>query len=246
MKSGFTMSEVLITIGIIGIIAAMTFPFLIQGYRKSVTETELRKAISMLNQAILLSSVKNDSPENWAIENGAQDTFKMYIAPYLEVEHECELQLIDNPKDICNNTLYNSKGTKIKNDGNQRNKKYILKNGIAFSFDSGSTIGTTQRRGVFYIYLETGASRYILGKNVFTVNLIVNDFKKYIVTGTMDYSPNKTFCSGMKSRTQMIELCENGSSNTAGGGEGYTKAITCTAMIECNNYKIPKDYPIKF
>lgn len=246
MKNGFTMAEVLITLGIIGIVAALTFPALIQGYRKSVVETELRKAISMLNQAILLSSIKNDSPENWAIKNGDNDTFKMYIAPYLEIAHECRLGKIDNPKDICCNEMYNSKGTKIDIAGDQRNKKYILKNGIAFSFSGAATIGTTQRRGTFYIFLETGAGRYILGKNLFTVNLIVDDFKKYLVTGTMDYPKNKSFCDSLSSRAALIEMCENGSSNTSEGTQGYARAISCTAMIECNNYRIPKDYPIKF
>lgn len=42
MRKVFTMAEVLITLGIIGIVAAMTFPAMIQGYRKAVVETELR------------------------------------------------------------------------------------------------------------------------------------------------------------------------------------------------------------
>ena len=198
----------------------------------------------MLNQAILLSSVKNDRPENWGIENGAGDTFKRYIAPYLEVEHECELKKIDNPKDICNNTIYNSKGTEVY--ANNIDSKFILKNGIAFAFYGGKTSYTTQRRGVFIIYLETGANRYVMGKNVFTVNLIIDDFKKYLVTSTMDYPKNKTFCSGLKTRAQMIDLCERGTGSSINGNEGYTPSITCSALIECNNYRIPKDYPIKF
>lgn len=52
MKKAFTLAEVLITLGIIGVIAALTLPGLIQGYRKKVTETALKKAYSQLSQAL--------------------------------------------------------------------------------------------------------------------------------------------------------------------------------------------------
>ncbi len=37
----FTLAEVLITLGIIGIVAAMTIPNIINGYNKKVVETRL-------------------------------------------------------------------------------------------------------------------------------------------------------------------------------------------------------------
>ena len=49
---GFTLAEVLITLGIIGVIAAMTIPQLINGYQKSVVENKLKKFYSMINQAL--------------------------------------------------------------------------------------------------------------------------------------------------------------------------------------------------
>ncbi len=39
MKNGFTLAEVLITLGIIGIVAAMTMPALIANYQKKVLVT---------------------------------------------------------------------------------------------------------------------------------------------------------------------------------------------------------------
>lgn len=244
MKNSFTLSEVLITLGIIGIIAAMTLPNIIHGYRKQSVSTQLKKTVSMLNQALMLSSLKNGTPDEWGIENNATDTFKNYIAPYMEVSSECPKKIEDNQKDPCCNKVYNYK----KNTAEYLNSpKYIFKNGTAIIFNSGGTgpNGISQRRGTFYIFLETGANKYIWGKNVFTFNLIIEDNKKYTVTSTMDYPAKKSFCQNFLNREGLIEICENGSQATSGNAQGYSKAITCGALIECNGWEIPDDYPIK-
>lgn len=44
MKKGFTLAEVLITLGVIGIVAALTIPSLISNHNKSVTAARLSKA----------------------------------------------------------------------------------------------------------------------------------------------------------------------------------------------------------
>lgn len=51
-KPGFTLAEVLITLGIIGIIAAITIPILMANYQKQQYIVELKKAYSEFNQAI--------------------------------------------------------------------------------------------------------------------------------------------------------------------------------------------------
>jgi prepilin-type N-terminal cleavage/methylation domain-containing protein len=52
---GFTLAEVLITLGIIGIVAALTMPSLMANYQKKAAATRLKQTYSMLNQALLLS-----------------------------------------------------------------------------------------------------------------------------------------------------------------------------------------------
>lgn len=44
----FTLAEVLITLGIIGVVAAMTLPTLINNYRKQETIAKLKKVYSVL------------------------------------------------------------------------------------------------------------------------------------------------------------------------------------------------------
>ena len=59
-RAAFTLAEVLITLAIIGIVAAMTIPTLIHSYNKKVVETKLVRFNSVMNQALGLSTVKNN------------------------------------------------------------------------------------------------------------------------------------------------------------------------------------------
>ena len=51
-KLGFTLAEVLITLGIIGVVAAMTIPTLMQKTNDSEIKSSYKKMLSVLNQAI--------------------------------------------------------------------------------------------------------------------------------------------------------------------------------------------------
>lgn len=54
MKRGFTLAEVLITLGIIGVVAALTLPSLIDNYKKQEYVARLQKGISILNNGFRL------------------------------------------------------------------------------------------------------------------------------------------------------------------------------------------------
>ena len=51
-KTAFTLAEVLITLGIIGVVAAMTMPTLIQHFQKKSLETQTQRFYSMMSQAV--------------------------------------------------------------------------------------------------------------------------------------------------------------------------------------------------
>jgi len=51
-KKAFTMAEVLITLGIIGVVAALTMPALIAKYREQALRTQFKKAYSAFSQAL--------------------------------------------------------------------------------------------------------------------------------------------------------------------------------------------------
>ena len=54
MKKGFTLAEVLITLGIIGVVAAMTIPTLVANYQKKVFVSQLQKTVATVTNATKL------------------------------------------------------------------------------------------------------------------------------------------------------------------------------------------------
>ena len=62
IKPGFTLAEVLITLGIIGVVAAMTLPSLVSKYKDKELTTRAKKAYSSINQAVQLYQSKNGTP----------------------------------------------------------------------------------------------------------------------------------------------------------------------------------------
>ncbi len=59
-RFGFTLAEVLITLGIIGVVAAMTIPTLIANTNGAKFRSQFKKTISTLNQAGLMSQAQYD------------------------------------------------------------------------------------------------------------------------------------------------------------------------------------------
>ena len=63
-RAAFTLAEVLITLGIIGVVAAMTMPVLINNYQKHALKNQFKVAYSLLNQALLSAIEKNGGAFN--------------------------------------------------------------------------------------------------------------------------------------------------------------------------------------
>ena len=91
IKSGFTLAEVLITLGIIGVVAAMTLPSLVNNYKKQQVITSLQKTYSVLNQAFRMSQAENESYEYWeeAYKMGPGEYFDKYWKPYFKISRSC-------------------------------------------------------------------------------------------------------------------------------------------------------------
>ncbi|MDR1327359.1 MAG: type II secretion system GspH family protein [Heliobacteriaceae bacterium] len=68
MKKGFTLAEVLITLGIIGVVAALTLPSLIANYKEKATVVKVKKAYSVLSKAYQFASNEYGEPANWDLK----------------------------------------------------------------------------------------------------------------------------------------------------------------------------------
>ena len=86
----FTLAEVLITLGIIGVVAALTLPALINNYEKSVVETRMQKFYTNINAALKLSIVENGDMVDWTFPqdyydaDGSEQFFNTYLKNNLQ------------------------------------------------------------------------------------------------------------------------------------------------------------------
>lgn len=99
LKKAFTLSEVLITLGIIGVVAALTIPALIKSFQEQALLTQFQNAQSTLYQAYLRAFQDNgvasiDTNGIWS----AQDAYN-YMKPFLNVSQDCSY---DTPCDRGN------------------------------------------------------------------------------------------------------------------------------------------------
>ncbi|MEE3350319.1 MAG: type II secretion system protein, partial [Candidatus Gastranaerophilaceae bacterium] len=62
-KLAFTLAEVLITLGIIGVVAALTLPALIQNYQKQVYVNALKKSVSTLENGFKMALAEDGVDE---------------------------------------------------------------------------------------------------------------------------------------------------------------------------------------
>lgn len=85
-KIGFTLAEVLITLGIIGVVAALTLPAAINNTQNRQLEAGLKKAYSTINQALLLYENENGQPITPA---ATRHSVKPALMKYIKTVKDC-------------------------------------------------------------------------------------------------------------------------------------------------------------
>ncbi len=129
MKKAFTLAEVLITLGIIGIVAAITIPSLINAYNRKMLETRFKKTDAVITQAMKMAS-----------DELGVDSFEVY-SNVPQAEREATMDLFNSiwEKQFKGATKYYIKdiGTYIGNDRDPRCWGrlgiYSFQNGTSFS-----------------------------------------------------------------------------------------------------------------
>lgn len=79
-KFAFTLAEVLITLGIIGVVAAMTMPSLITNYQEKQRVSQLKKVYSALSQAFVSAVQENGTPDEWGMGDMYEENSHLIMA----------------------------------------------------------------------------------------------------------------------------------------------------------------------
>jgi prepilin-type N-terminal cleavage/methylation domain-containing protein len=85
IRLAFTLAEVLITLTIIGVVAALTIPSLINNYQEKALLTQFQETYTSLQQAYIMASAEDGTADTWA------DTAAVYtnLKPYLKLIQDC-------------------------------------------------------------------------------------------------------------------------------------------------------------
>ena len=120
-KQGFTLSEILITLGVIGVVAAITLPTVIKNYQKAQTVNRLKETYSLLSQAFTRAISDHDTPKNWDYGNNNTDFFvENYLAPYIKIIN----------KSTSAPEHYTISGGKLTDIAYENRPHYYLANGV--------------------------------------------------------------------------------------------------------------------
>src|SRR5574344_871853 len=92
-KVAFTLAEVLITLGIIGVVAALTLPTLIANYREKQTVTRLKKEYSTIAQAYTMAITNDGEFADWFTGNETSlqkgQVFYEHVSKYMNIAKNC-------------------------------------------------------------------------------------------------------------------------------------------------------------
>ena len=136
-KAAFTLAEVLITLGLIGVVAALTIPTLVKNYQEKVMVTKVKQAHSQLMNAIQL----------YVAQNNCQNMLCLFDTKKTSDEVAAELATVLRKAKVCKNgdtekacKFYSFKSNKpfivdgvyAASDGMQTAGRIYLPNGMIF------------------------------------------------------------------------------------------------------------------
>lgn len=239
-NSAFTLAEVLITLGIIGIVAAMTLPALIAKHQKIVVATQLKKTYSALSQAFVMAQKDYGDIQNWDFkpqnpENGDATSLKValelfakqYLIPYLSVITDCGAGTKASKQ--CFYTWYAIDGTPLGFSPSDNIYRFILNNTNLISLTYDNSAGDyTMGSVLIYVDINGLQKPNTISKDIFVMN--IRQSKKYYFG---------MYGSGNGRETLMKKTtwgCQN-------KGSRSNISIFCGALIQQDGWQIKSDYP---
>ena len=216
-RVGFTLAEVLITLGIIGIVSAMTIPTLIKNYQEKITTTKLKKVYAEIIQVVKLSEIDNGAHMSWDFPtNSSISTSLLFIEKYY-LPYFKGATLHDN-RFITNEQIPVCGGIK-------------LQNGTVLSFFPTATY--------LWLFVDLNGKGWPnkVGRDIFVFEISKNE-----VTGGC----GEVILYGEKLRCERASETYLRNVNQYACNKNNThlyKNFTCGTLIKRNDWKIPEDYP---
>ena len=145
----FTLAEVLITLGIIGVVAAMTLPTLINKFQSKAFETAFKKQYSILNNAIDFLQVDQSLRECYLIIASCPTEDRPTNGCYSSIDSDCanlKSGLIEKLKlkPVTNDVSYPTRAQVLSEGGITINSTVsydgIVKGALAFMLPDGAII----------------------------------------------------------------------------------------------------------
>lgn len=176
-KFAFTLAEVLITLGIIGIVAAMTIPTLIAKLTEDRTVTQLRAVQSILSQTIRAAEEEYGSMEGWGItdfDEASAILIAEKLKPFMKVALDCGVN--DEDAHCAPNMVYKHlRGTNETNyatNSASYTYKLVLMNGSSIYIRGGQP--GAKSIAVFYVDTNGKAKPNIWGRDFFQFYYLPN------------------------------------------------------------------------
>ena len=238
--AAFTLAEVLITLGIIGVVAAMTLPSLVQNYRKSVVENKLKSEYSLISNAIRMSEAKNGSLEDWSTcdEDSSYECtknfFDNYLAPELKIVKFCGLE----NRDECWTAPVSLSGKNGYLPTNSFNKTLtaILSNGTSLYMWAGGQNSEAAHLQIWFDIDGPTKGKGIIGVDVFGT---ITFFK------AREEIPAGTFMQGGAKLLDVDNYKNDTEYGCSKDVDTQYAGFYCGDLIQQNGWKIPKDYPVR-
>lgn len=167
-KDAFTLAEVLVTLGIIGVVSAMTIPTLMQNHQRTVYVTQLHKLYSDLSQATLKAINDNNAISlDETKYNNKTTGAKAFLTDYFKIVNDCGTDtspcFADSYKSINGSdvTLMPTEAA------------VVIPSGAAISIVRNALVYNREYHGYLFMQVDTnGASGpNILGRDLFSLEL---------------------------------------------------------------------------
>ena len=150
LKKGFTLAEVLVTLGIVGVIAAFTLPALMSNFQKRTYETGIKKAYNTVTDAVALY-MANEGIDNLSdapfVNN--QEELQKFVKKYFKVATNCETRYYNpNGLQCFSETIYSlDKSVSSSLRSYQCMSVVTLTDGMSMCIDAGKMENATDSDG---------------------------------------------------------------------------------------------------